>query len=71
MIADAAFDADELRQRLRRLQAKVCIKPNPTRKRKKRYDRRRVQAPQHHRAVLLPTQRRFATADLFDAPAAQ
>jgi transposase len=41
VIADAAYDGDELRQRVRRLGARACIKPNPTRKRKKRYDRQR------------------------------
>jgi transposase len=41
VIADAAYDSDALRQRVRDLRARACIKPNPTRKRKKRYDRRR------------------------------
>ncbi len=48
MIADAAYDGDALRQRVRRLRAKACIKPNPTRKRKKRYDRQRYK----HRNVV-------------------
>ena len=41
VIADAAYDSDDLRRRVRDLGARACIKPNPTRKRKKRYDRRR------------------------------
>jgi putative transposase len=41
VVADAAYDSDAIRDRLRRAKAKACIKPNPTRKRKKRYDRRR------------------------------
>ena len=41
MIADAAYDSDALRGRVRRLRARCCVRPNPTRKRKRRYDRRR------------------------------
>ena len=41
VIADAAYDSDELRRHVRQLGAGCCIKPNPTRKRKKRYDRTR------------------------------
>ena len=41
VIADAGYDSDAIRRRVRRLKARACIKPNPTRKRKKRYDRRR------------------------------
>ena len=37
VIADAAYDSDAIRQRVRRLRARACIRPNPTRKRKKRY----------------------------------
>ena len=48
VIADAAYDGDDLRQRVRRLRARACIKPNPTRKRKKRYDRQRYK----HRNVV-------------------
>lgn len=48
VIADAAYDGDALRRRVRRLRAKACIKPNPTRKRKKRYDRQRYK----HRNVV-------------------
>lgn len=39
--ADAGYDSDAIRRRVRRLRARCCIKPNPTRKRKKRYDRER------------------------------
>jgi putative transposase len=41
VIADAAYDGDDLRKQVRQLRARACIKPNPTRKRKKRYDRQR------------------------------
>lgn len=41
VIADAAYDSDAIRQRVRRLRARACIRPNPTRKRKKRYHRDR------------------------------
>ena len=41
VIADAGYDSDAIRRRVRRLKARACIKPNPTRKRRKRYDRRR------------------------------
>lgn len=48
VIADAAYDSDAIRRQVRRMKAKACIKPNPTRKRKKRYDRKRYQ----HRNVV-------------------
>jgi transposase len=48
VIVDAAYDGDALRQRVRRLRAKACIKPNPTRPRKRRYDRSRYK----HRNVI-------------------
>ncbi|MCG6157399.1 hypothetical protein [Rubinisphaera margarita] len=35
-VAHAAYDSDAIRQRGKQLRAKVCIKPNPTRKVKKR-----------------------------------
>ena len=38
IIADAAYDTDAIRKRGRQLMARVCIKPNPTRKVRKRYD---------------------------------
>lgn len=41
VVADAAYDSDAIRKRVRRLGAKACIRPNPTRKRKKRYIRSR------------------------------
>ena len=41
VIADAAYDSDVLRKTVRRLRARCCIRPNPTRKRKKRHDRGR------------------------------
>ncbi len=40
LIADAAYDSDKVRERTQQLKAKVCIKPNPTRKTKKRYDKK-------------------------------
>lgn len=48
VLADAAYDSDGLRGLIRQLKARVCIKPNPTRKRKKRYDRQRYK----HRNVI-------------------
>ena len=48
VIADAGYDSDAIRRQVRRLRARCCIKPNPTRKRKKRYDRRRYR----HRNVV-------------------
>ena len=43
VIADAAYDSDALRRLIRHRGARACIKPNPTRRRKRRYDRRRYQ----------------------------
>ena len=48
VLADAAYDSDAIRQTIRRMKARACIKPNPTRKRKKRYDRTRYR----HRNVI-------------------
>ena len=48
VIADAGYDSDAIRRQVRRLRARCCIKPNPTRRRKKRYDRRRYK----HRNVI-------------------
>ena len=49
VVADAAYDSDAIRRDVhRRLQATACIKPNPTRKRRKRYDRKRYR----HRNVV-------------------
>ena len=39
IIADTAYDSDAIREQGKQLRAKVCIKPNPTRKRKRRYDK--------------------------------
>ena len=41
VIADAAYDSDAIRLQVRQAGARACIRPNPTRKRKKRYDRER------------------------------
>jgi transposase len=41
VIADAAYDSDAIRQKIKQQGGRACIKPNPTRKRKKRYDRKR------------------------------
>ena len=38
VVADAAYDGDAIRERVRALRAKACIKPNPTRTVRKRYD---------------------------------
>lgn len=48
VLADAAYDSDAIRTFIRRLKARVCIRPNPTRKRNKRYDRQRYK----HRNVI-------------------
>lgn len=48
VIADAAYDSDAIRDGIRRRGGKPCIRPNPTRRRKKRYDRRRYR----HRNVI-------------------
>jgi transposase len=39
VVADAAYDSDSIRQQVRQAGGKSCIKPNPTRNVKKRYDR--------------------------------
>lgn len=48
VVADAAYDSDAIRAELRRVRARACIRPNPTRKRKRRYDRKRYK----HRNVI-------------------
>lgn len=48
VIADAAYDSDALREHVRGLRARCCVRPNPTRKRTKRYDRERYK----HRNVI-------------------
>lgn len=39
VVADAAYDSDAIRQQVRQAGGRPCIKPNPTRNVKKRYDR--------------------------------
>lgn len=41
VVADAAYDGDETRKQIRKLKAKACIKPNASRKTRKRYDKER------------------------------
>jgi transposase len=41
VIADAAYDSDAIRRRVKRMRSRACIRPNPTRKSLKRYDKRR------------------------------
>jgi len=41
VVADTAHDSDAIRALVRRMRARACIKPNPTRKRTVRYDRER------------------------------
>lgn len=41
VVADAAYDSDAIREGLRRGMARACIRPNPTRRVKKRYNRAR------------------------------
>jgi transposase len=48
VLADAAYDSDAIRRDIRRSKARACIKPNPTRKHKKRYNRQRYK----HRNVI-------------------
>ncbi|QDT57301.1 Transposase DDE domain protein [Caulifigura coniformis] len=48
VLADAAYDSDAIRERARRMRSKVCIRPNPTRRVKKRYDKERYR----HRNVI-------------------
>ena len=40
-IADAAYDSDAIRETIRESHGQACIRPNPTRKQTKRYDRQR------------------------------
>ena len=39
VVADAAYDSDMIRRQVREAGGKACIRPNPTRNTKKRYDR--------------------------------
>lgn len=48
VLADAGYDSDAIRGLIGSLKARACIKPNPTRKRRKRYDRQRYK----HRNVV-------------------
>jgi transposase len=48
VVADAAYDSDAIRKVIGKAKSKACIRPNPTRKRKKRYDRKRYR----HRNVI-------------------
>ena len=48
VLADAAYDSDAIRGLIRKNKARACIRPNPTRKRKKRYDKKRYK----HRNVI-------------------
>jgi transposase len=48
VLADAAYDSNAFRDQIRQAEAKACIRPNPTRKRRKRYDRDRFK----HRNVI-------------------
>lgn len=48
VIADAAYDSDAIRSLIDARGGRACIKPNPTRKRKKRYNRKRYK----HRNVI-------------------
>lgn len=44
------YDRDAIRQQIR--QAKACIRPNPTHKKKERYDQERYQTPECDRAIF-------------------
>ena len=48
VVADAAYDSDAIRQTIRKNKGKACIRPNPRRKVKKRYDKQRYK----HRNVI-------------------
>ena len=48
MLGDAAYDGDAIRELCRKMKARACIRPNPTRKREKRYGRAR----HRHRNVI-------------------
>ena len=41
VLADAAYDSAAIRETTKRLRAKACIRPNPTRKVKRKYDKQR------------------------------
>ena len=48
VLADAAYDSDAIRETIRQSDGQACIRPNPTRKQTKRYDRQRYK----HRNVI-------------------
>ena len=48
VIADAAYDSDAIRDLIEAGGGEACVRPNPTRKRKKAYDRQRYK----HRNVI-------------------
>jgi len=48
VVADAAYDSDLIRQRVREAGGTPCIRPNPTRNVRKRYDRVRYR----HRNII-------------------
>lgn len=48
VLADAAYDSDAIRDCVRRMKARACIKSSRSRRRKKRYDRKRYR----HRNVI-------------------
>ena len=48
VLGDAAYDSDAIRELCRKMKARACIRPNPTRKREKRYGRARYK----HRNVI-------------------
>ena len=48
VIADAGYDGDKTRRRVRQMRAACCIKPNPKRKTKKRY---RKQTYKHRNVI--------------------
>ncbi|GIW97147.1 MAG: hypothetical protein KatS3mg111_0480 [Pirellulaceae bacterium] len=41
VLGDAAYDGDETRDVIKKLNAKACIKPSTNRKKRKRYDKQR------------------------------
>ncbi len=41
VLADAACDSDAIRRLIRKMKAIACVKPHPTCKRRRRYDRQR------------------------------
>jgi len=73
VLADAAYDSDAIRVLIRKMKARACIQPNPTRKRKTRHDRERYK----HRNVIerflrrIKQCRRVATRYKKKAPTSQ